>query len=133
MKAKSKKRMPARPKQRMAKSLAKPQPRPLQQKTSVAEAGKTMRSLQAKKFPVAAGNRLVGTIEGEFPDRAAAGFGHDPSATLVGETMTRKKFFCYEHQAVKEVKKIMQKNHLHHLPVVDGDLHIIGIVALKDL
>lgn len=115
------------------KELACEEPKPLQQETSVREAGEKMRSLSAEKFPVAAGDTLVGTVEGRFPDRKVAGFGHDPSAIQVGESMSSEKFYCYEHQTVEEARKIMRENGLQHLPVVDGDLHIIGILALKEL
>jgi len=99
----------------------------------VREAGEKMRSLQAEKFPVAAGNKLTGMVEGKFPDRKAAGFGHDPSHVSISQHMTRKKLFCFEDQTIEEAKAIMREHALEHLPVVDGDLRIIGIVALKDL
>lgn len=118
---------------RCVKDLAGEEPKALQQESSVREAGEKMRTLSTEKFPVASGDTLVGTVEGKFPDRKAAGFGHDPSATKVGENMSREKFFCYEHQTVEEARAIMRKNGLQHLPVVDGDLHIVGILALKEL
>ena len=46
------------------KELASEKPKPLQEKSTVQEAGETMRSLQTECFPVAAGDRLVGTVEG---------------------------------------------------------------------
>lgn len=97
------------------------------------EAGERMRELQTEKFPVASGGKLIGTVEGKFPDRKTASFGHDPATTTVGENMTKQKFFCYQHQSVRDARRIMVKNDLKHLPVVDGDLHIIGIVSLTDL
>lgn len=115
------------------KDLMRSEPKPLQKESSVREAGETMRTLRTEKYPVAAGDTLVGTVEGKYPDRKAAGYGHDPSAMRVGESMTRKKFFCYEHQSTEEARKIMLKHGLNHLPVVDGDLHIIGIITLKKL
>lgn len=106
---------------------------PLQTDASVREAGEKMRELETEKFPVASGDKLVGTVEGKYPDRKVAGFGHDPANTRVGENMTRRKFYCFEHQTVEEARQIMRKNGLQHLTVVDGDLHIIGIVTLKEI
>lgn len=105
----------------------------LQTENTVQEAGEKMRALKTEKFPVAAGDKLVGTVEGKFPDRTVAGFGHDPAKTRVSENMTRRKFYCFEHQTLEEARHIMRDNGLKHLPVVDGDLHIIGILALEEI
>lgn len=115
------------------KEIATRGPHPLQKENSVREAGEKMRVLETEKFPVAAGDKLVGTVEGKFPDRQAAAFGHDPATTTVGENMTKQKFYCYEHQSIQEAREFMLKNGLQHLSVVDADLHVIGIVSLAEL
>jgi CBS domain-containing protein len=118
---------------RPARELASKEPKPLQEESTVKEAGETMRSLQEDRFPVAAGERLVGTVEGKYPDRAAAGRGHDPETTLVRGSMVKKLYYCFENQSVVEAREIMRRNHLLHLPVVDENLRIIGIVALNEV
>lgn len=120
-------------KSRRVTEVALKKHRALQTENSVQEAGEKMRALEAEKFPVAAGDILVGTVEGKFPDRKVAGFGHDPARTRVSENMTRHKFYCFEHQTLEEAREIMRENGLRHLPVVDGDLRIIGILALEEL
>ena len=115
------------------KDLASEKPKPLQEKSTVQEAGETMRSLQAERFPVAAGDRLVGTVEGKYPERAAAAHGHDPKTTLVRGSMVKKMYYCFEDQSLEEVRELMRRHHLLHMPVVDKDLRIIGIVALHDV
>jgi CBS domain-containing protein len=115
------------------KELASEKPKPLQEQSTVQEAGETMRSLQAERFPVAAGDRLVGTVEGKYPERAAAAHGHDPQTTLVRGSMVKKMYYCFEDQSLEEARELMRRHHLLHLPVVDSDLRIIGIVALNDV
>jgi CBS domain-containing protein len=115
------------------KELASEKPKPLQEKTTLQEAGETMRSLQAERFPVAAGDRLVGTVEGKYPERAAAAHGHDPQTTLVRGSMVKKMYYCFEDQSLEEARELMRRHHLLHLPVVDKDLRIIGIIALNDV
>ncbi len=115
------------------KELASEKPKPLQEEATVQEAGETMRSLQAERFPVACGDRLVGTVEGKYPERAAAAHGHDPQTTLVRGSMVKKMYYCFEDQSLEEVRELMRRHHLFHLPVVDKDLRIIGIVALNDV
>jgi CBS domain-containing protein len=115
------------------KELASEKPKPLQEQSTVQEAGETMRSLQAERFPVAAGDRLVGTVEGKYPERAAAAHGHDPQTTLVRGSMVKKMYYCFEDQSLEEARELMRRHHLLHLPVVDSELRIIGIVALHDV
>jgi CBS domain-containing protein len=108
-------------------------PKPLQEKATLQEAGETMRSLQAERYPVAAGDRLVGTVEGKYPERQAAAHGHDPQTTLVRGSMVKKMYYCFEDQSLEEARELMRRNHLLHLPVVDKNLRIIGIVALNEV
>ncbi len=78
---------------RKLKDVASADPKPLLKENSVKDAGEKMRVLRAERYPVAAGGKLVGTIEEKFPDRKVAGFGHDPATTLVGDNMTQTKIY----------------------------------------
>jgi CBS domain-containing protein len=124
---------PARKSSKPARELASEKPKPLQEKSTVSEAGETMRSLHAERFPVAAGNHLVGTVEGKYPEREVARYGHDPKTTFVRGCMMEKTYYCFEDQSLEGAREIMRQNHLQHLPVVDRSLRIIGIVALSDI
>jgi CBS domain-containing protein len=115
------------------KELASEKPKPLQEESTVQEAGEKMRSLQTERFPVAAGDRLVGTVEGKYPERAAAAHGHDPRTTLVRGSMAKKMYYCFEDQSLEEARELMRRHELFHLPVVDKELRIVGIVALNDV
>ena len=77
--------------------------------------------------------RLVGTVEGNHPERNAGGFGHDPETALVSGIMVKKAYYCSEHQSVDEAREIMREHHLQYLPVVDGNMCVVGMVALRDL
>ena len=72
------------------KEVACQEPKPLQEKSSLKEAGEKMRSLDTNRLPVASGDRLVGAVEGKYPERKAAGFGHDPETALVRTIMVKK-------------------------------------------
>jgi CBS domain-containing protein len=92
-----------------------------------------MRSLDTNRLPVASGDHLVGAVEGKYPERKAAGFGHDPETTLVRAIMVKKAYYCFENQSLDEAREIMCEHHLQYLPVVDENMRVMGIVALKDL
>ena len=72
-------------------------------------------------------------MEGKYPERKAAGFGHDPETTVVREVMVKKAYYCFENQSVDEAREIMREYHLEYLPIVDDNLRVIGTVALRDL
>jgi CBS domain-containing protein len=125
---KSTKRPPKR-----VKEVVCQEPKLLQAKSSLTEAGEKMRSLDTNRLPVASGDHLVGAVEGKYPERKATGFGHDPETALVREIMVKKAYYCFENQSVDEAREIMCEHHLDYLPVVDDDMRVMGIVALRDL
>ena len=115
------------------KEVACDEPKPLQDKNSLKEAGEKMRLLNVERLPVASGDRLVGAVEGKFPEREAAKFGHDPETTFVRGIMSRKAYYCSENQTLDEAREIMHEHNLQYLPVVDEEMRVIGVVALSDL
>jgi CBS domain-containing protein len=115
------------------KEVARAEPKLLQEKSSLEEAGEKMRSLNTHRLPVASGDQLVGAVEGKYPERTATSFGHDPKTAIVREIMVKKTYFCFENQSLGEAREIMCDHHLDYLPVVDGNMRILGIVALTDL
>ena len=56
-----------------------------------------------------------------------------PETTLVRGSMVKKMYYCFEDQSLEEARELMRRHHLLHLPVVDKDLRIIGVVALNDV
>ncbi len=82
---------------KLVKEVARQEPKPLQDESSVKEAGEKIRLLQTDRLPVASGDRLVGAVKGQYPERKAAGFGHDPETTLVRGVMAAKAHYCFEH------------------------------------
>jgi predicted transcriptional regulator len=51
----------------------------------------------------------------------------------VEQIMTRQPAYCFEDQDVEEAERIMEKNQIRRLPVIDHDNRIVGIVSLGDL
>jgi CBS domain-containing protein len=117
---------------RVAK-VARDKPSPLQAKTSVKNAGEKIRSLQTDQLAVASGDRLVGTVKGKYPERKAAGLGHDPETTLVREIMAKEVHYCFQDQALDEAREIMREHHLQYLPVVDEQMRVVGMICMRDL
>jgi CBS-domain-containing membrane protein len=100
---------------------------------SITTAGERMRSMETNTWPVADGRKLVGVLHHANPDREAAGRGHDPKTTLVGESMSRDVPFCYEDQHTDEALRIMLERDMKYLPVVDREMRIVGILSRREL
>lgn len=115
------------------RDVASAHPSALDVTTSTKSAGEKLKRLNTEKFPVAKGDKLVGRTNDLNPERSAARFGHDPESTTLGETGLSEAIYCYEDQSSDEAKKIMLENGLEHMPVVDRELRIVGIVSLKSL
>jgi CBS domain-containing protein len=118
---------------KQVKEVARAEPKLLQEESSLEEAGEKIRSLNTHRLPVASGDQLVGAVEGKYPERTATSFGHDPKTAIVREIMVKKTYFCFENQSLDEAREIMCDHHLDYLPVVDGNMRVLGIVALTDL
>ena len=100
---------------------------------SIQEAGEQMRSLDVGVLPVRNGDRLVGIVTDRDLAIRALAAGRDPKSTTVEEIMTRQVIYCFEDQDVEEAERVMEKNQIRRLPVVDHDNRIVGIVSLGDL
>ena len=118
---------------RLVSEVARDEPKPLQAGGSVKKAGERMRSLKTDRLPVESDHRLVGAVEGNHPERKSGGFGHDPETALVRGIMVKKVYYCFEDQSADEAREIMCEHNLQYLPVVDEDMRVMGMVALRDL
>ena len=90
---------------KQVKEVAREEPKLLQEKSSLKEAGEKIRSLNTNRLPVASGDHLVGAVEGRYPERTAASFGHDPKTAIVREIMVKKTYFCFENQSLDEARE----------------------------
>ena len=100
---------------------------------SIQEAAEQMRCLDVGVLPVCDGDRLVGIITDRDLVVRALADGGDPKSITVEEIMTRQPAYCFEDQDVEEAERVMEKNQIRRLPVLDQDNRIVGIVSLGDL
>jgi CBS domain-containing protein len=100
---------------------------------SVQKAGDKMRSLDVDDLPVSEGRRLVGIVDERRPDLSAAGHGHDPKTSTIGEAMNRNVIYCFEEDDCGTALHRMDEHGLKHIAVVDQQLRIVGMVRHEDL
>jgi CBS domain-containing protein len=57
----------------------------------------------------------------------------DPVTTPVAEVMTREVICCRPHTSLEEARGVMKNRRIRHLPVVDDEERVIGIISIGDL
>jgi CBS domain-containing protein len=69
---------------------------------------------------------FVGSMKG-FEDRLEKAF-----ATRVEELMTADPIVCHDYESVDRVARKIAEKHHNHLPVVDAEEHLVGMVTRAD-
>lgn len=106
---------------------------------SVAPADTVLRALELMAehdigaVMVVDGDKLVGIFSERDYARKIALHGKTARATLIGEAMTDKVLFVSPEQTVSQCLALMTERRFRHLPVLDSEQKILGIVSIGDL
>jgi CBS domain-containing protein len=57
----------------------------------------------------------------------------DPAQTPVDEVMTTEVLCCQPHTSIEEARSVMKNRRIRHLPVVDTNDEIHGVISIGDL
>ncbi|MBL8488148.1 MAG: CBS domain-containing protein [Rhodocyclaceae bacterium] len=79
------------------------------------------------------GARLVGIFSERDYARKVILLGKSSREITVREIMTEKVIYALPQQTVAEAMAIVTEKHIRHLPVLDGDGKVIGVVSIGDL
>ena len=78
-----------------------------------------------------------GALAGIFSERDYARkvilLGKSSKETLVREIMTEKVLYALPDQNTDQAMALMTDKHIRHLPVLDGNQRVIGVVSIGDL
>jgi CBS domain-containing protein len=78
-----------------------------------------------------------GHIAGMFTERdvlrRVVGGQRDPATTRVAEVMTPDVVCCKPETTVEEARVAVKDRRIRHLPVLDGDEKLLGMVSIGDL
>ena len=96
------------------------------------DAAKTMLERKIGCVVVVEQEKVVGVVTESDLVRCTA-LGLDPNHKLVKEVMRSPAVTCTPEAPVEEAYAHMRKNNIRHLPIVDEDNALVGIVTLKDL
>ena len=100
---------------------------------SALDAAIRMNDLKIGSLLVMDGERLLGIItERDMLQRVLVAR-RDPGQIPVGEVMTTELVCCHPHTTLEEVRGVLKNRRIRHLPVIDGDEKLLGMVSIGDL
>jgi CBS domain-containing protein len=102
-------------------------------KTSLQEAAKKMKDINAGPMPVVENQKPLGILTDRDITIRAVADGKDPRKTKVGEIMTQEVIACFEDQDVAEGAKIMGEKQVRRLMIVNRNQKLVGIVSLGNI
>jgi CBS domain-containing protein len=99
----------------------------------VAYAAKMMRDEDVGLAPIVEGNKLIGTLTDRDIAIRVVAEGKDPQSTTVREVATTTLVTVDPDQDLDEALRLMAKNQVRRLPVVEEDGKLAGVVAQADI
>ena len=99
---------------------------------TVMEAVRTMDQENIGAVAVAQGNALVGMFSERDLMRVVSAR-RDPEQTLVRDVMTSPVEVIHRDSTADEALKIMDEKHIRHLPIVDRDGTLAGMISMRSL
>jgi CBS domain-containing protein len=100
---------------------------------TVLQAALLMNDHKIGALVVTDGGRIVGMFTERDVLRRVVGEQRDPTRTMVYEVMTDEVVCCSPGTNLEEARSSMKNRRIRHLPVVDGDGGLLGLVSIGDL
>jgi CBS domain-containing protein len=101
--------------------------------TPVAELAKMMRDHDIGSIPIGEKDRLVGMVtDRDIVTRGLAN-GGDCAKLTARDVMTKPIIYCRTDEDVEDALRIMEKNKVRRLPVIDENKRLAGMLALGDI
>jgi len=97
------------------------------------EALRLMAEHNVGALPVVEQGRLVGIVSERDYARKVVLQGRSSIGTAVREVMSVPVVTVTAGQGIRECMGLMTDRHLRHLPVVDGDARLLGLLSIGDL
>jgi CBS domain-containing protein len=99
----------------------------------VAYAAKMMKDEDVGVAPIVAGDQLVGMLTDRDIAIKVVAEGKDPKATMVRDIASSTVVTVDPQQDLDEAMRLMAKNQVRRLPVVEEDGKVVGILAQADV
>ncbi len=84
-------------------------------------------------LPIGEEDRLVGMLTDRDLVCRAVAPGLDAATTKVADVMTKGVTWCFDDETVENVLERMEQKQIHHVPVLNRQKRMIGILSVSDL
>lgn len=101
--------------------------------SSLAEVAQRMRDNCIGCLPVGVHDRMVGMITDRDLACRAVADGLNPKTTRARQIMTKGVTWCFDDETVEGAVRRMEEKKIHHMPVINRQKRLVGILSLSDL
>jgi CBS domain-containing protein len=100
---------------------------------TVLDATRRMNDEHVGSVLVMDGGRLVGIFTERDVLRRVVGARRAPERTAVGEVMTSDVVSCPPEAPIDDVAELMRSRRIRHVPIVDAEGFVLGLVSIGDV
>lgn len=101
--------------------------------TTVLQATWLMNEHAIGSLLVTSNDCLVGIFTERDVLRRVVAEGRSPEATPVSDVMTSEVVCCSPETPVEEVADLMRRRRIRHVPIIDHDEKLVGVVSIGDI
>lgn len=101
--------------------------------TPLADAARTMREKNIGCLPIGENDRLIGMLTDRDICCRGVAEACDPRSTKAREIMSKGLVWCFDDQDILEAAQKMEEKSIHHMPVMNREKRMIGVLSLSDL
>jgi CBS domain-containing protein len=101
--------------------------------TPIREVARMMRDADIGSIPIGENDRLVGMVTDRDIICRGIADGADISVLTAREVMSKPILYCRIDDELEHAIRIMEKNKIRRLPVIDQDERLAGMLALGDI
>lgn len=100
---------------------------------TIQKAAQIMRDKDIGFLPVAANDKIIGTLTDRDIAIRVVAEGKDIQTSKVRDYMSHHVYYCYDDQTINEVCRNMGEMKVSRFPVVNRSKRLVGIVSYADL
>ncbi|MBA5779417.1 CBS domain-containing protein [Stappia sp. F7233] len=100
---------------------------------AITKIAKIMSDMDVGSIPVAENGRVIGIVTDRDIALRAVANGKDVSRLTARDIMSSKVNCCRELEDLDTAARMMERNHIRRLPVLDDNDRLVGMVSLGDV
>lgn len=107
--------------------------RTVDQEQSVLDAVRLMNEYAIGALIVVQAGRMTGIFTERDVLRRVIGESRDPAAARVADVATTRVVCCTPATTIEEARSLMKNRRVRHLPILDAEGEVVGLVSIGDL